>query len=666
MKAYRPTPSAPATRSSRGGLAAGPDFGESNQEALAAMEGLDLETVELDPQPFEILDLPVLPRLLCVQLSRTPPTSGTVCDLTGGGPVDAKAHWVKIDAGGPLWLDLGSLSADHRDALVAALDAAGGSFSFDGSGRLVLGAVQTEVFLGADADGAQGVLDGANARDQDADIFDFLNGEETVLQAGQADGSGWKSGQVKPGAWYNGYEVVDGEVVAHKSDFDTSDRAAPELDLQGMKDLIKRCLDISGLRAVVGDSEEVFEQALTERFGGESTLSPSAFGEVVDELWSYLRTGAGRDGEVDIGRLQALVRALAPELKTTADTNTPFAGESFAVGDQELARGDGKFGRATMLSLLHLFGQFETEVSKPPSVCTMRSGVFGDHDQFLFDRSPSMFTATGSAGLTKWDAIQGAVDNALGSTPGNAVRTRTQGTFKQREGTVGGQDVKIDDSLVRACDLLCPNHSKEEHEAFAEYFGLTRKDIFVKGKLDPRLLMGLIGDGSINSTGRAVNDFGATGESPIKAMLFALTHPAALKGQLQQRVAQGKSDPNKDPVRLNGVMDESFQGLEYLALVRALGDHLGVDLRFIVAPHHVKEYQSNPVDKLVFIDAADLQLSETSQEATVTYEQGGVTHTQKIPLEFPRGKDPGAASDQRYKGATLDVGGHQAQVGEVK
>lgn len=666
MKAYRPTPTAPATRSSRGGLSAGPDFGESNQDALAAMEGADLETVELDPEPFRILDLPTLPPRLCVQLSRTPPASGSVCDLTAGGPVDDKADWIKLDAGGPVWLNLGALSADHRAALVPALEAAGGTFSFDGSGRLVLGAVQTEVFLGANAGGAQQVLDDANARTQDEDIFDFLNGGESVLQKGQADPTGWAAGQEKPGAWYNGYEVVNGEVVAHKSDFDTSDRQAPALDLQGMKDLIKRCLDISGLRAVVGDSEEVFEQALTERFGGESTLSPSAFGAVVDELWSYFTTGAGRDGEVDIGRLQALVRALAPELKTTADTNTPFSGESFAVGDQELARGDGKFGRATMLSLLHLFGEFETEVSKPPSVGTMRSGVFGEHDQFLFDRSPSMFTATGSAGLTKWQAIQGAVDNALGSGPGNSVRTRTQGTFKEREANVGGQDVKIDDSLMRACDILCPNHSKEEHQAFAEYFGLDRKDIFDKGKLDARLLMALIGDGSPGSTGRVVDPFGAKGESPIKAMLYALTHPAALKGQLQQRVAQGKNDPNKDPVRLNGVMDESFQGLEYLELVRALGDHLNVDLRFVVAPHHVNEYQANPVDKLVFIDAADIQLSETSQEATVTYEQGGVQRTETIQLEFPRGRDPGAASDQRYKGAALNVGGYQEQVGDIK
>ncbi len=669
MKAFREPSSSTSTGSSSDFSAPGAESASSNQAALGQLQGQGVETLALDASSFENPGLVTLPPDIFVQILRTAPPSGTVCDLTGGGPVDAGADWVKLDANGPAWIHLSSLSPAHRAALVPALESAGGQFSISADGRLVLGVENSEVFLGADAADAESVLKGANDREQDEDIFDFLNGEESVLFASQADPSSFDAGQTKPGSWYNGYEVKNGKVEPHKSNFDDSDREAPGLDMQGLKDLIKRCLDISGLRKVVGDNKEMFESAMTERFQFTSGLGESAFQGVLDELWSYFQTGAGIDQKVDIGRLQALVRALDPEIQITAETNTPFGGQTFQVGETDLARGDGKFGRATMLSLLHLFGDFEKQVNQPPSVGTVGMGVIDERDHFLIDNSPSMMSPGYGSSTAKWPSVQTAVDGALGSGPGQQVRNRTQGSFNQARARVGGDYVKVDESLVKAWHMLCPNDSREERDAFADLLGVDRKDIFDANGLMPKRLMGLLGDGTNSAGMTATSDFGGKGESPIKAMLFALTHPSSLKGDLQQRVSQGKSDPNKDPVRLNGVIDESFQGLEYLELVRALGDHLGVDLRFIVVPYSGGDYASNPMSKLVFIDAADIQVSDSAQEATVTYEQAGVQKTEKVSLDFPDmapGRVPDAADTDRYRGSAMNVGGFQNQGGVTR
>ena len=191
--------------------------------------------------------------------------------------------------------------------------------------------------------------------------------------------------------------------------------------------------------------------------------------------------------------------------------------------------------------------------------------------------------------------------------------------------------VDIADSLERAWVVL---QAKGVGEAeFAALLGLGRRDVFpLSGAPDWGAVMDLLGDGSGNTLGSAA-PLGGRGESPIKAMLQALTHPGDLSGALAQRVQQGTADTNTDPVRLNGVIDESFQALEYLGLVRRLAAELNVDIRFIVVPGQADTYVAAPVSQLVFVDPAQILLHPTEHKATVTWVQNGVSDTDTFDLD---------------------------------
>ena len=147
MKAYRDASSSTSTSSSSF-TAPGAEAAVSNQEAMANIPGV--ETVAIDPMSFDNPGFVTLPPELFVMILRSPPTSGAVCDLTGGGSVDPAADWVKIDAGGPVWVNISNLSPAHRAALIPALEGANGVFTLSPEGRLTMGAASSEVFIGAD------------------------------------------------------------------------------------------------------------------------------------------------------------------------------------------------------------------------------------------------------------------------------------------------------------------------------------------------------------------------------------------------------------------------------------------------------------------------------------------------------------------------------------
>ncbi len=664
MKAHQRT-HAPST-SSAPELAA-PSLGAagSNQDAVANLQSVQVEAQQAPSgNSFAASVSAAPPPPLWVEIMRTAPASGSICDLAGGSPVQAGVDWIKVDAGGPVWIHLSAMSSGDQAILVDLLRNARGSFSMTASGRLILGQEWTETFVDADARDGQKVLDGALARDQDAEIFDFLNGGEEVLKASQVgaeDREGWKEGQTKPGSWYNFYEENDGVVSSHSSRFDERKPKAPGLHptdpLQGLKDLIVRCLDISGLKATVGNDPVVFEQVMTERFEASSGLGDSAFKAVLDQLWSYVQTGAMPDGSVDIGRLQALVRALDPQIQLTADTNTPFTNETFDVGDTELARGDGHFGRATMLSLLHLFGEVQEVIHTPADIGTTSGGTFGSNDYFVHDDSRSMTGVMAGQTQAKWPTVVGAVDASMGLSGGTSISSpsRTVGTMEEDDALLSGasaatQSLDMADVLQRAWAIL-QTHGVDE-TAFADLLGLGRRDVFPRsGTPDWRNVMSLLNDGQTGGP-----DYGGRGESPIKAMLKVLTQPSALASApaLAQRVQQGPADTNTDPVRLNGVMDEDWQALEYLGLLRELASKLNVDIRFIVAPERADAYVTAPVAKLVFVDPADIVIDPADHQATVTWTQNGVQSSGTFDIDHA-GAAPSPSSPNRFRAASLGI-----------
>ncbi|MFT4627182.1 MAG: hypothetical protein ACI8PZ_005863 [Myxococcota bacterium] len=654
---YQRRPAAPPSVDAASAVTHRPKTSDiSNQDAQA---GLEMQTSE--PSFLLSLDAGILPPAvippggpptLFLKFMTTAPTQGAIVDLDSGGVLAPDTQWVQVSAGATLWLDVGSLSDKDRDQVMDWLVAARGTLTLDGR-TLVLGEPIEALGFGADTEDPQAVLDAANQRvNEDMDVWAFLNGGSSALTPDEADRDGWTPKQDKPGAWYNGYQIVDGEVVPHQSDFDPmkgkEGGEAPDLDLDGLKALIMRSMDVGGVRDALGDNHDVFVQALRERFGAENPLGESGFAGLCDELWTYLQTGAGIDGNVDIGRLQAIVRALSPDTKATADTNTPFEGEEFTPAGSEVAlkRGDGVFGRATMMSLMHLFGEFSRTVRLPPKVGLVPDAAFNDSDHIVRDRSGSMMGNISTPG-GKWPKVESAVDQSQGWTPGvDGIDTRTVGSFDHNDVTVGTTSVTdMEDALKRAYTKLYPKDERKDQKAFAGLFALKRGDIFDSAGLNAASLMRQLGDGT-----RA--GFGAAGESPLKAMLLVLMNPGLLPvgNPLRTRLELGKNDPNTDPVRLNGIADEPEQSLEYLQLVKALADALGVDARLIFVPTRKADYDVDPVGNLLFVDLDDIVINADAT-ATVTYTQGGSERTEPIGIEHGGVEgDPG-----RFKGASLEL-----------
>jgi hypothetical protein len=260
----------------------------------------------------------------------------------------------------------------------------------------------------------------------------------------------------------------------------------------------------------------------------------------------------------------------------------------------------------------------------------------------------------------RWPKVRDAVDASQGWGPTNGMDSRSIGTFNQKSVSIGGNDVSdVSDALVRAYKILHPDNTREDRKEFAALFAANPRDIFDRKKLNPRWLMGLIGDGSGRSFG-----FGGKGESALKTMLLVLTNPQALPAghPLRNRLEMGESDPNKEPVRLNAVADEPEQSLEYLELVKALAAELGVDVRIIAVPTDKgADFDANPVGNLIFIDLDDIVINPDNT-VDLSYEQAGTPQTEQVNMTG--GGSP--ASPSRYAHATLRLNRVQRITGETE
>jgi len=562
--------------------------------------------------------------------------------VEAGTPFTASTRYVRVNTGRDLWLDVSALDESTRETLSSWLVRAGGVVTLERkTGLLVVGTVTSERSLEADTRPAGDVLSDANARGADwgaAGHWAFLNGGSEALEARDADATAYGTGQTKPGAWYNHYhQKSDGTVQTHTSRHDRSGTPAPEIDEAGLRALIKECLDINRIRDALGDDIEMFRAGLGARFASGHALGDAGFDWVVDELWSYLQTGAGRDGAIDIGRLQAIARALDADTASSAETNTSFAGRPFALGDtgETLARGDGAFGRATMLSLMHLVGSIHETVMKPPSLSLVPAGAFEDRDRFLVDRSGSM--------VPKWGGVSAAVNDSMGWGP-DGLANRQHGSFDHDDMTIGGvAAVDLGTALERAYRLLHPDDTRKDRVAFAALFGLQQQYIFHKDGLDGRQLRLQIGDDAPGSA-RKRRAYGAKGESGLKGFLMVLTHPEMLPADdpLRAQLEQGTGTPGEQHTRLNAVVDEPEQSLEYLAVVQALGRELGVDLRFVATA--TTSVGGQRATQLQLIDIEDISIDRDG-EATIRFTQAGIEQTRTVEVDGHRGGMAGGTFD---------------------
>ena len=564
-----------------------------------------------------------------------------------GAPLTEAVRYLEVDTGRRLWLDLSSLDAAERTALGAHLARAGGAVHLDRkTGQIVVGEGWRERSLEADTRSARAVLDDANARGPAwgaSEAWGWLNGGSSALEASEADRADFGPGQTKPGAWYNHYfQDADGTVHAHTSRHDRSGTEAPVLDEAGLRQLVMDCLDANGVRAALGSDPALFRAGLQARFADGHPLGASGLDWLIDELWSHLQTGAGTDGALDIGRLQAIARALGADTAESAETNTVFGAEGFAVGETgaSLARGDGDFGRATLLSLLHLVGSIHEAVVDPLSIRLVPVGAFHEEDRFLVDGSGSMVGAHGRPG--KWGPVSHAVSETQGWSL-EELEERQVGSLHERKLMLGGEKaLDLGEALKRAYRLLHPEDTNKDREAFAALFGLRTRDAFSEAGLEVARLRAEIGD---DASTRSRKGYGAPGESGLKGFLMVLTHPELLPegDPLRVQLEGGSRAPGEQDARLNAVVDEPEQSLEYLAVVQALAAQLGVDVRFVATPTSVRLGSS--AAQLQLINIEDIAIDDRGR-ATVHFTQAGIAHTREVEVDgHARGRVHGPFED---------------------
>lgn len=203
----------------------------------------------------------------------------------------------------------------------------------------------------------------------------------------------------------------------------------------------------------------------------------------------------------------------------------------------------------------------------------------------------------------------------------------------------------------------------ENQKAFAELLGLPSQQIFDnRGNLKGDDVMDLLGDNRGSLFNRSV---GATGEAAFKGVITSLLYDTDY--------APGN--------RMNVLVDEALQDMEYLALAQALATAKGVDVRFIAAPTNIRlmdtnatldDLKNSPEKFINFIDmqsmciAYDEQNNPVSMDFTAqSIDENGKLQESNIydsPLLYFKGEVHGSkvdytANPDGFKGSYLSLQG---------
>ena len=585
-------------------------------------------------------------------------------------------------------------------------------FSLDGT-DVVAGKVKGSASFSTDTRTADDVLKSSNEKSNvvgDAskdplgtkmnNVWTMMNGGRTELDKKALPQNRRVGEEKKEAAWYNGIEIrkdpVSGTETVHidRSQYDNRTDPIPELSLDEYHQMLIRDFDYNGaiskFKALGGQS--AFLNAVLERFPerdkGELTI-------IAGEVWSYATTGMDTKGATDIAQMQGYLYALDPKIKVSSDTNT-LMGKEFNAGTKEkplmLKGGDGKHGRATILTTRHLLSNVTFEQIQPKRVTTKETTIFKEfssRDRFVRDNSPSMEMKWSNEQGNDPNTIVGGIDKVLGrgafdpagTTP--SIGRNMDATFggssqrqidisnapynpnlDKNERTGNGKVIDYSKVLEDAYAKIYPNHSFEDAMAFAGLFKLESKfnAIFKKVKADKPKKSG---DARLKSASNVadtyelngaalraelgdVNPADATkdagGESALKTIIATLLYSPQYSD-----AALEKMDPKEKP-RLNAVADEAEQSPEYLELAKKLSKTMGIEVRIIATPSSATSF--NPETDLAIVDLNSMQLVEeepilTSANANknvavgqLTFDAiiGGVKQTRTVPVE-KRGAD---------------------------
>lgn len=200
--------------------------------------------------------------------------------------------------------------------------------------------------------------------------------------------------------------------------------------------------------------------------------------------------------------------------------------------------------------------------------------------------------------------------------------------------------------------------SAENQQAFADLLGVPASQIFNRqGQLEADPLMDMLGDQSGVLSGRNI---GSTGEAAFKGIITTLLF----------------DQDYTDKSRMNVLIDEPLQDMEYLKLAQALAEAKGVDVRFIsmpTNPESTEAVEKNPEDFMIFVDLQSMQLNtQNGQPQSLSFtaqhvdDQGIIQDTpQNMPVEYYQGKVHDrnvdySANPQGFKGAFVPLQGYDA------
>ncbi|MFT6144930.1 MAG: hypothetical protein ACJAZO_000930 [Myxococcota bacterium] len=605
-----------------------------NQAALDAMNG---ETESGGVDPVDLLGVAVLHR-------RAEPGEGKIADLSDeSGIADlGDAVWAMIPSDTPIWISLAGLSDGDRETLTSALasfcSVPGFAFHIEGT-TVTLGSQTTDHSFGGDTATAEDVLkrsrDISNyeGREQDMARFVFLNGDYDEVNRSEVDPStrvghtDTPEDKKKPAEWYNGYVIKGDMVVPVQSDLDKRTQVAPAMKLGEYQDMLTDDFNFDGAIDQLG-SEDNFVAAMSARFADGYEHGEAAFTSVCHEVWSYATKGMGSDDTTDIAKMQALLRELSPNIAASSDSNTPMTGDDFFIPgtDIKIARGDGKHGRATVMETRHLLAGLMDEPVGPQTF-ELQEPELGERDFYIRD-------GTGSWD-EKWDNLGKGFEKEFGWDEDYNLDSRTLMTIKYQHAELPNNQAGQADSdggtyiarfiqAIRDCyALLHRDDSPGDRAEFADLFDIPVEDLFTDGgNVRVTTLQMWLGDFD------SMHGFGAAGESGIKGIILTLLY----SDQFSPESMAAMEDKGIKP-RINAVMDESEQGMEWLKLAQALSDHMGVEARIIAVPTSLPdEFIGNPSEHVRYVDIKDITVHDDNTIA-YKYTQNGMKQDGKTFIE---------------------------------
>ena len=343
------------------------------------------------------------------------PATDKVMDLTATENLQTELNtrdtqFIRMESKGQdVFLDITRMPKTEKDALIAEIkNKVSGANKFDdfdpktfftltNQNRISFG-TPTQSGPVADIKSSQTVLDKSltSGNTQQQAIFGVMNGDEKVLN--KQDASSKVGAQNKPAEWYNGFQIsqnADGQydVSTYISPEDKSgqsydlntDGYKGKTGVDAYKSMLRDDFNFNGAltdinKAADGElgpdatpeerlqhREDFFVESVVRKFSPQHpNLNDAQLKSLAENVWSYANKGTDKQGNMDIGEMQGMLKELDPEMVKSGSNNANSGYGRFTVTGEDgtsfsLPKGDPFHGRGTILQTRHLLEGFKAE-----------------------------------------------------------------------------------------------------------------------------------------------------------------------------------------------------------------------------------------------------------------------------------------------------------------